>query len=1331
MLRKLALVFYTIFAFTVAFAQSVPCMPTWHYRKPVTINNSANSTALTQYQTHIDIDTKALVDAGKMKADGGDIRFVNAAGVPLPHWVENGTMYTDATRIWIKVDNIPSSGNILIYLFYGKTTANSSANGTSTFLHYDNFDGNSLDFNKWTYCGGALGGTTPVVSGGEVTLGSFSGVYNQSITSSTNFSGPIKTEMKVNSFSTGTASLAQVNAAKNGYGMALENASNTVGMRLVSTNSTTRAGVCLQLVNQSTTNSISAGPTQGLWSFTWSQPNEQKVSWPGGSFTRTDNLDASGFSLNKNVNVGSYSNTGSISLDYIYTRKYTAEEPTSSLGTETELVDYVDATTDAPVCVGSPINLMAPSFTNAIYSWTGPNGFSSTDQNPTIGTSVFNNVGKYTVVVSGPAGCSAVQDSVIVTLDSVPIAGVLSSDAKVCSGMNGDNIILTGTTGKIAYWETSPTLIGPWNAVMQTSSSIAFKDNLITTYYRSLVSSGTCGSDTSNVVTITVDERSRGGNLLGSKDICSGYNEDSITAINYQGAIQKWEMEEGSGWTDVPTISNTVSYTNKTLTTAFRMLVKNGVCPEVYSDTATLTARPLPVVGFSATSQCLGVNHNFINTSQISQGTIDDYTWRFGDGKGASIAAPSHKYDSVKTYTVNLKAVSNFGCIDYAESIAIVDPLPAVSYVWVDVCDTSTMNFTNSSTIRSGTLASYAWDFGDMSVPSTTSNTSHKYAKYGEYTTQLKITSDKGCIDSTSNEVEVLRRAVVSFVSDSVCFGATAHLTNTTFTEADSTTYTWNLGNGNFVSETNPKINYSVPGKYEIVLAATSFGQCVNIAIDTLIVYPTPIADFTFDNVCRYDSLKLINNSTIDYSDVSYSWNFGDSITSSMKAPSHLYAKPDNYYVSMNVTSEFGCTDSKILLTEIHPIPKADFQANTVCRDTLTKFTNLSTILPNKMTYSWDFADGRNGTVEHPGNIYAAHGTYAVKLVTTSDYECTDSITKDVTVYPRPVAQFISDSICYGFETKLANTTTLALGAVDYYLWDIGDNSNSIVRDTVTHKYAKAGSYDVNLKAVSDKGCDHDSTITIVVHPNPVADFSFDNNCVDNNIKFNNESSIDFGVQTFGWKFGDNSESTDNSPIHVYNDFGFFPVQLIAKSQENCKDSIVKIVEVYSLPLVYAGKDTSVSFGFYQALEGICLNASAVTWTPAATVANNSVLVTEARPLETTEYTLEITDVNGCLNSDKMIMEVIQEYKLLISNVITPNGDGDNDTWQIFNASSFDVVHIMVLDQWGREVYQADNYSKAWDGNVNLDNLAEGTYIYLITFDESDRVYKGAVNILR
>ena len=99
--------------------------------------------------------------------------------------------------------------------------------------------------------------------------------------------------------------------------------------------------------------------------------------------------------------------------------------------------------------------------------------------------------------------------------------------------------------------------------------------------------------------------------------------------------------------------------------------------------------------------------------------------------------------------------------------------------------------------------------------------------------------------------------------------------------------------------------------------------------------------------------------------------------------------------------------------------------------------------------------------------------------------------------------------------------------------------------------------------------------------------------------------------------------------------------------------------------------------------------------------------------------------------SDNVIIDVIKDYKLLVSNVITPNGDGQNDTWKIFNAASFDDISIQIMDRWGKEVYAAKEYQTEWDGNVNLDNLAEGTYIYLITFTGSDQVYKGTVNILR
>ena len=141
--------------------------------------------------------------------------------------------------------------------------------------------------------------------------------------------------------------------------------------------------------------------------------------------------------------------------------------------------------------------------------------------------------------------------------------------------------------------------------------------------------------------------------------------------------------------------------------------------------------------------------------------------------------------------------------------------------------------------------------------------------------------------------------------------------------------------------------------------------------------------------------------------------------------------------------------------------------------------------------------------------------------------------------------------------------------------------------------------------------------------------------------------------------------------------------------------------------------------------------ATSINWSPGLTVSDNGSLITDARPLETTTYTLTVADQFGCENTDELVVSVDNDFKLLISNVLTPNGDGRNDTWRIENSDAFDVLHIKVYDRWGKPVYEADNYSQAWDGNVNLDALPEGTYFYLITFDDSDRVYKGSVSILR
>ena len=118
----------------------------WSYRRPITITST---TSLSNYQILIQVDTASLISAGKMRSDGGDIRFTDSDGVTLlNYWIEPGTINTANTRIWVKVSSI-QAGSKTIYLYYRNPSATSQSNGDATFLFFDDFSGTSLDLNKW------------------------------------------------------------------------------------------------------------------------------------------------------------------------------------------------------------------------------------------------------------------------------------------------------------------------------------------------------------------------------------------------------------------------------------------------------------------------------------------------------------------------------------------------------------------------------------------------------------------------------------------------------------------------------------------------------------------------------------------------------------------------------------------------------------------------------------------------------------------------------------------------------------------------------------------------------------------------------------------------------------------------------------------------------------------------------------------------------------------------------------------------------------------------------------------------------------------------------
>ena len=111
----------------------------WNYRAEVRIDNSAGG-PLVDYQVFFTVNTKALVDAGKMEANGRDIRFLDSDDItPLSYWIESG-MNTTQTRLWITVPNIPAASAKTIYMYYGNPGAPAASDGNATFDFFDDLE---------------------------------------------------------------------------------------------------------------------------------------------------------------------------------------------------------------------------------------------------------------------------------------------------------------------------------------------------------------------------------------------------------------------------------------------------------------------------------------------------------------------------------------------------------------------------------------------------------------------------------------------------------------------------------------------------------------------------------------------------------------------------------------------------------------------------------------------------------------------------------------------------------------------------------------------------------------------------------------------------------------------------------------------------------------------------------------------------------------------------------------------------------------------------------------------------------------------------------------
>jgi gliding motility-associated-like protein len=270
------------------------------------------------------------------------------------------------------------------------------------------------------------------------------------------------------------------------------------------------------------------------------------------------------------------------------------------------------------------------------------------------------------------------------------------------------------------------------------------------------------------------------------------------------------------------------------------------------------------------------------------------------------------------------------------------------------------------------------------------------------------------------------------------------------------------------------------------------------------------------------------------------------------------------------VTNNIGCTDtSRSVDINLNPQPVVGFTINdqTQClQGNNFIFTNTSTISSGTMTYLWNFGDGNSATGTNASHSYITAGSFNILLTATSDNGCMDSLVRNITVHPDPLASFTvnnSGQCLNGNNFIFTNTSTISSGTMTY-LWNFGDGNTSTAINT-NHTYSAPGNFTVTLITTSDNGCSDTSVFAVSVYPKPVVSFNVNNSsqCITgNNFIFTNTSSISSGSMTFLWDFGDGNTTTTQNATHSYAAIGTYTVKLVALSNNGCSDSVIQNVTV-------------------------------------------------------------------------------------------------------------------------------------------------------------------------
>ena len=959
-------------------------------------------------------------------------------------------------------------------------------------------------------------------------------------------------------------------------------------------------------------------------------------------------------------------NTGT----YVYTVFVTdAYNCTATANTTVKVTPNPTANAGAPfysICFGTSIDLGGnPTATGGTppytYSWTGGAASVANPEITPISTTI------YLVVITDSNGCSSAA-STTVTVNNNPSANAGPDMTLPSCSPTGIQIGGTPTASGGAgfyHYSWSPNT-GLSSTTVADPTVTGLNNN--TTYTVTVTDLNGCKA--TDQVSVTVSHNSPQVSIIPQSGTswCGGTNGSVVLSADISGGNGPFSYTwSGTNINPVHAQQATANPNTPGTYTYSVTITDASNCTATANINITVNTPPVAHAGAVSSNVCSGQGVT-LGSSPTATGGTPPYTYSWTGGALAT-ANPVVNPTISTLYTVQV--TDSNGCTATANTIVFVRPNPvanAGSDKTVTACSGSCVVLGGSPTGSGGTgPLTYSWSPGSNLNSTTLANpTACGVTQFSIY--NVRVTDSTGCSATAGVSVSIVPSSLTAEAGSggSLCTGSGDSLVLggilTAVGGVPPYTYTWSPTSGlNLTNPANPTAFPATTTTYHLTI--TDFNGCPATDSTTVKVHPGVIAHAGSDtSICLGFAVTLGGQPTATGGTPGfyhYSWNPTTSLTSNLVANPVANPAVSTVYVVL-VTDSNGCSASSSVAVNVRPSPSAfagPDQSMTSCLFDSVRLGGSPAATGGTPGYSYKWTPATGLTSDTIANPYAKGlNTTTLYILTVTDAtgcSATDQVL--ITVNPSSLTASAGNGGSYcagsGGSVTLDGQPTASGGTPVYtYTWSpaLGLSPDSMQPNPIA---SPVSTTTYNLTVSDARGCSATSSATVTVNPTPVASAGADTSvCQGISVQIGGSPSASGGTPGYHYQWNPTTGLTANNianPVATPQQTTTYTLSVT--DSKGCSSTSSMIMTVRPNPVADAGQNVNMTNCTYDTVTiGGTPTASGGTpgysynWSPATGLSSD----TAANPdvtglLNTTLYSLTVTDVTGCSAAAEVIVKIV------------------------------------------------------------------------------------------